>query len=310
MRISKSAFMTWLWCPKQYKFQYIDGIRQPPNIQMKMGTYFHDFAEDFMKAIDYDLMNEQTRFKEALAIMNSFKYGIKCPKIIDTYANNFIEFETKRMIQFLKEGKDLHEYHKPIFLEDRFESEPIYKDMVVYGIIDRGDPMPETSSMALLEYKLSNNINHESVMKQLAFYKIVIDHLPELKFPQITDFVGYSAIRNDVVYEPWTEKREKWVMKYLKMMYKDIQEGHFERKANLFCDSCSALTPCNEPVVNDDELLAHLRDDKYRVVDLGRIMDVPQWKVEEALDFLEYNGTIMMEKKGRSYYYYMEEEEQ
>lgn len=310
MRISKSAFMTWLWCPRQYKFRYIDHMRTEPNIQMKMGTYFHDFAEDFMKKIDYNKVNEPMKFKELLSITDKYRHEIRYKRIIDKYARNFVKFETKRMYEFLSEGKDLIEWYKPIFLEDKFESEPIYKDMVVYGIIDRGDPMAATDSMALLEYKLSGNINHESVMKQLAFYKLVIDNLREQVFPEVTDFVGYSAIGNDVVYEPWTEKREVWVMRWLKRMYREVKEEKFWRKPNWFCDGCVGVEPCQMPNVNDDELMAYLRDDKFRAIDLGRMMDVPKFKVQQALDYLNYEGIVEKEKKGRSYYYFVEENQQ
>jgi len=300
--------MTWLWCPRQYYYQYIEKLKFVPNMAMKMGTYFHDFAEDFFKAFDYSELNELHTQKEFYTNLTYVKERIKFPKIIDKYVDNFVRFEGNRMARLRAKHLSLYDHHKPIFLEDRFTSEPIWKDLVVYGIIDRGDPMPFRNGMALIEYKLSQKINHDSVVKQDAFYKLVLDNCPDTNFPTVTDFVGYSAINNAVIHEEFTQKREDWVMKKLKEMYNDIKSGTFQRNSTMFCENCNGIELCDSPSINDEVLLGLLTDCEYRAIDLGRLMDVPQWKVEESLDFLVHVGKLTNCKKGRSTYYRCTEE--
>ena len=47
MRLSKSKINTYLKCPLEFRFQYVDEIEVPPNKYMILGSDVHSVAESF-----------------------------------------------------------------------------------------------------------------------------------------------------------------------------------------------------------------------------------------------------------------------
>ena len=49
MKLSKSKINSYLKCPREFKYQYIDEIEMPPNEYMELGTNVHSIAEYYVK---------------------------------------------------------------------------------------------------------------------------------------------------------------------------------------------------------------------------------------------------------------------
>jgi len=49
MRLSKSKINTYLKCPREFKYRYIDEIETPPNEYMALGSDVHLIAENYAK---------------------------------------------------------------------------------------------------------------------------------------------------------------------------------------------------------------------------------------------------------------------
>ena len=49
MRLSKSKINTYLKCPREFKYKYIDEIETPPNEYMALGSDVHLIAENYAK---------------------------------------------------------------------------------------------------------------------------------------------------------------------------------------------------------------------------------------------------------------------
>ena len=63
MRLSKSKVNTYLKCPLEFKFQYIDEIEVPENKYMALGSDVHLIADKFSQKFgdaldDVDISNE------------------------------------------------------------------------------------------------------------------------------------------------------------------------------------------------------------------------------------------------------------
>ena len=55
MKLSKSKVNTYLKCPLEFKFQYIDEIEVPENKYMALGSDVHLIAEKFSEKFEDDL---------------------------------------------------------------------------------------------------------------------------------------------------------------------------------------------------------------------------------------------------------------
>ena len=55
MKLSKSKINTYLKCPQEFKFRYIDEIEVEPNKYMALGSDVHSIAEKFTEEFGDDL---------------------------------------------------------------------------------------------------------------------------------------------------------------------------------------------------------------------------------------------------------------
>ena len=95
MRLSKTKVNTYLKCPLEFKFHYIDEIEVPPNKYMILGSDVHAIAEKFTNEFgddldDVDISNELTRIAYDLDL----GYGIE--EHVDNLASFFNEVNNGR----------------------------------------------------------------------------------------------------------------------------------------------------------------------------------------------------------------------
>ena len=57
MKLSKSKINTYLKCPKEFEFQYINKIEVPPNKYMELGSDVHLIAEKFADKFGDEISN-------------------------------------------------------------------------------------------------------------------------------------------------------------------------------------------------------------------------------------------------------------
>ena len=74
MRMSKSKINTYLKCPLEFKFQYIDEIEAEPNKYMILGSDVHLIAEKFADKFGDELEGVNIE-NELIKIMNELDIG-------------------------------------------------------------------------------------------------------------------------------------------------------------------------------------------------------------------------------------------
>ena len=74
MRLSKSKINTYLKCPLEFKFQYVDEIEAKPNKYMILGSDVHSVAETFADKFGDELENVNIE-NELLKISNEMDIG-------------------------------------------------------------------------------------------------------------------------------------------------------------------------------------------------------------------------------------------
>ena len=90
MKLSKSKVNSYLKCPLEFKFQYIDEIEVPQNKYMALGSDVHSIAEKFTEKFGDELENVNTH-NELLKIAHELDIGYDLTAHIDNLASFFDE---------------------------------------------------------------------------------------------------------------------------------------------------------------------------------------------------------------------------
>lgn len=176
--MSKSKVLTYLACPRMFKFGNILRLPQPQHPAAAIGTVIHDMAEHFFDKIDMNRKDIAIHYKEIV-------YGM-LPNICDKtklYADNFITFEINRRLEAI-ENNTMNTY-KPAYLEVKVDFNHIR------GIIDRIDLIPGVGYV-LIDYKTGQPKNIKEYMYELSLYAWLAEKVLKIKIVK----VGVVKLKN------------------------------------------------------------------------------------------------------------------
>ena len=90
MKLSKSKVNTYLKCPREFKFQYIDEIEMKPNKYMALGSDVHLIAEKFTDKFE-DNLDDVDIQNELIKVANELDIGYGLDEHIDNLGLFFKE---------------------------------------------------------------------------------------------------------------------------------------------------------------------------------------------------------------------------
>jgi len=155
LRVSKSSFMQYLWCPRQFWWSYVEmpDLRPPPTPEMERGSEIHDALDDF-----YDTWAGETVLRPVLPISGDPAYAA------------IAEMEEQRLEGWGEDyfGPVEHEVHHEVYNEEL--------NIVMVGRFDAVYRHPD-GGLVLGELKTGNmGANKLSkTRKELCFYKLMCD---------------------------------------------------------------------------------------------------------------------------------------
>ena len=159
MKLSKSKINTYLKCPLEFKFQYIDELEAEPNVYMQVGTDVHliaeKFSEKFGDELDgVDIENELVKiaFEE-----NLYDLDNHIENLATFFREVFVESDYKL---FSQEEYLLDETHRfsgicDIILED------------------------ENGDLVVVDYKTGNSNSFSKYRRELCYYKLLVENVCE-----------------------------------------------------------------------------------------------------------------------------------
>ncbi len=158
--IRKSMLEDWYFCPYKFYLNYT-GHKLPMNYMyaVRMGTRFHDWAEELVnraRAYNIDEWDDWIHPDYAPFEREMMEWFIH------------VERERIRKIGF--------KMWKPLFTEITLRDD----DNRLIGTIDRVDAWDD-KSVALVEYKTSKKVDDNSLKRQFAFYKIMMENVHGLE---------------------------------------------------------------------------------------------------------------------------------
>ena len=297
--------MQWEFCPRAYKYIYIDGMRITPSVPMQLGSSFHDFAKLLIQSLNYNLLYEVESKNQVRNILTEASMRIEAPSGLQNPIENFLTFETDRFWS-LHENPDLYDdpvkYYTPVFAEEYMKVDGVFQDVTLSGILDRGD-LTANKGIALIEYKLSQKLNAQRLQKELMFYSILYEEANLYEYP-VTDLVAYTPVTNDYVWIEMDHKKQDTVRKRIQMM---IDDTEFICKESIFCSGCVGADICLNMELDPGVIVEFLSESDlaYSTTEVAKAVNIRRNLVKATLSDLYIAGKVKKSMKGRTAYWWV-----
>ncbi|WP_294008490.1 PD-(D/E)XK nuclease family protein [uncultured Methanobrevibacter sp.] len=232
MKLSKSKVNTYLKCPLEFKFQYIDEIEVPQNKYMALGSDVHLVAEKFAEKFGDDL-DDINIDNELLKIAHDEDIGYDLTEHLD----------------------NLGSFFKRIFVENKYklfsqEEYLIDEDHRFSGICDI-ILEDENGELIVIDYKTSKSSSFSKYRRELCYYKLLVENV----YGKTVSQVGVYFTKNDklrLLKICDEENKRKYlnddeIKEAVETMYKvrrEINNENFPAKRQYLCRFCTYRHIC------------------------------------------------------------------
>lgn len=158
MKLSKSKVNSYLKCPLEFKFQYIDEIEVPQNRYMALGSDVHSIAEKFTEKFGDELENVNTH-NELLKIAHELDIGYDLTAHIDNLASFFDEMFVENDYKLFSNEEYLLDE------ENRFSG---ICDIILED---------ENGDLVVIDYKTSKSSSFSKYRLELCYYKLLVENV-------------------------------------------------------------------------------------------------------------------------------------
>ncbi len=156
MKLSKSKINTYLKCPREFKYRYVDEIEVEPNEYMELGTNVHLIAEKYAK-IYGDNPQENPRYYLDL-IARQEKINVD---EIDTHLDSLASFFNTAFIE-----KDYKLFSQEEYLIDEKHNFSGITDI----ILETAD-----EDLIVIDYKTGSSSSFNKCRLELGYYKMLVE---------------------------------------------------------------------------------------------------------------------------------------
>ena len=234
MKLSKSKVNTYLKCPLEFKFQYIDEIEVPENKYMALGSDVHLIAEKFSEKFEDDLDDVDIE-NELLKITHEENIGYDLTDHIDNlgsfFKRAFVDNDYKLFCQeeYLLDEENRFSGICDIILED------------------------ENGELIVIDYKTSKSSSFSKYRLELCYYKLLVENV----FGKPVSRVGVFFTKNGRLrlLDVCDEDNKRYYLNNseiqeaidtLHHVRNEINKGHFPRKRQYLCRYCTYKELCDE----------------------------------------------------------------
>lgn len=232
MKLSKSKINTYLKCPLEFKFQYIDEIEAEPNKYMMLGSDVHSIAERFSCEFgddieDVDIENELLRIAHELDI---------------TYD---VESHIENLASFFREVFLENDYR--LFSQEEYLHDETHRFSGICDIILED----EKGNLAVIDYKTGNSSSFSKYRLELCYYKLLVENVCGKPVTQVGIFFTKNGRLRllDVCDE---ENKRKFlhsseIDEAIDTFYhvrNEVNKGNFPAKPQFLCRFCTYKEIC------------------------------------------------------------------
>lgn len=234
MRMSKSKINTYLKCPLEFKFQYIDEIEAEPNKYMILGSDVHLIAEKFADKFGDELEGVNIE-NELIKIMNELDIGYD----LSSHVNN--------LGLFFKEVFIDNNYK--LFSQEEYLHDEVHRFSGICDIILED----ENGELVVIDYKTSNSNTFSRYRRELCYYKLLVENVYDKNVSSVGIFFTKNGrLRLLDVYEDDNKRKflnsaeiEDAVDTFYQVR-SEVNSGNFYPKRQFLCKFCTYKEICDE----------------------------------------------------------------
>ena len=234
MRMSKSKINTYLKCPLEFKFQYIDEIEAEPNKYMILGSDVHLIAEKFADKFGDELEGVNIE-NELIKIMNELDIGYDLSSHVNNLGLFFSEVFIDNDYKLFSQEEYLHDE------EHRFSG---ICDIILED---------ENGELVVIDYKTSNSNTFSRYRRELCYYKLLVENVYDKNVSSVGIFFTKNGrLRLLDVYEDDNKRKflnsaeiEDAVDTFYQVR-SEVNSGNFYAKRQFLCKFCTYKEICDE----------------------------------------------------------------
>jgi hypothetical protein len=236
LKITKSSLGTFQFCPINYKYGYLDDIRQKTSPAMLKGTIIHNAQEEFWKIVKIE---DALEFKDDPMKLQKHFRGLYPEAPEEDYEDIYramTAYNTERFIECVEEETldNFIPVGNEIMLDARFTHEN-ETELHLQGIIDR--IFYEDGGYIPMELKTGvwKDTKKTSMRKEMAFYKLLFENAdpeqirsfgldPDIPF---THWGWYFPASNYIHVEKISKRSETAVQNSIDKLITAYEENEF-----------------------------------------------------------------------------------
>ncbi|MBR4448450.1 PD-(D/E)XK nuclease family protein [Methanobrevibacter sp.] len=234
MKLSKSKINSYLKCPLEFKFQYIDEIEAEPNKYMILGSDVHSVAETFADKFGDELDKVDIQ-NELIKIANDLDIGYDISNHVDNlsifFKEVFVNNDYKLFSQeeYLLDEKNRFSGICDIILED------------------------ENGDLVVIDYKTSNSNSFHKYRRELCYYKLLVENVYDRDVSTVGIFFTKNGrLRLLDVYDEDNKRKflhSREIDEAIDKFYfvrNEVNKGNFYAKPQYLCRFCTYKDICDE----------------------------------------------------------------
>ena len=234
MRMSKSKINTYLKCPLEFKFQYIDKIEAEPNKYMILGSDVHLIAEKCADKFGDELEGVNIE-NELIKIMNELDIGYD----LSSHVNNLGLFFREVFI----------DNNYKLFSQEEYLHDEVHRFSGICDIILED----ENGELVVIDYKTSNSNTFSRYRRELCYYKLLVENVYDKNVSSVGIFFTKNGrLRLLDVYEDDNKRKflnsaeiEDAVDTFYQVR-SEVNSGNFYAKRQFLCKFCTYKEICDE----------------------------------------------------------------
>lgn len=234
MKLSKSKVNTYLKCPMEFKFQYIDEIEVEPNRYMALGSDVHLIAEKFTDKFEDNLDGIDIQ-NELIKVANELEIGYGLDGHIDNLGLFFKEVFV---------DNDYRLFSNEEYLIDKKNRFSGICDIILED---------ENGKLTVIDYKTSSSNSFSKYRLELCYYKLLVENVYHKPVNRVGVFftkngrlrlLDVSEEENKRKYLSYSEIDE--AVKTLRDVRDRISRKEFPKRKQYLCRYCTYRHLCED----------------------------------------------------------------
>lgn len=261
-RLSYSKMSSYKFCPRAYKFLYVDRVPPQPKSFFSIGIAVHNSLEEFYQ---YDGYLKEPSLKWLLKLLK--KHWVSAGYTSQEEEKKFY-VEAESMLKTYYEHWIKGKFKKAFMCEPYFEL-PVGTDFITIGFIDRVEQLPD-GTYEVIDYKTEPKIRTQQEVDEdlqlTIYYWACIKNFGIIPSKVSLDFLRH----NKRISTTRTRKDIDNLIKYIEELGTKMKnEKEFLPKLNKYCMVCDHLVGC--PLEQEARQEAKEEAESYqKVVELAR----------------------------------------